>query len=120
MRPPTTRSAMERREAPGSSQGPARPGTPTALKALGPGGLARRLALSKGWPDGASHAPWRLPALHSSPVREREGKQGDGRIRASENKKPGTAERWLTVAVDQRREVGVHCDALDFLQNAVT
>ena len=85
---------MERQEASGSSHGPARPGTPTALKALalkalGPGSSARRLALSKGWPDGASHAPWRLPALHSSPVWEREGKQGDGRTRASENKTPG-------------------------------
>jgi len=35
---------MERQEASGSSHGPARPGTPTALTALGPGSLARRLA----------------------------------------------------------------------------
>ena len=34
--------AMERREAQGSSQGPARPGTPTPSKHLGPGSLARQ------------------------------------------------------------------------------
>ncbi len=56
--------ALERREAQGSSQGPARPGTPTTLKDLGPGSLARRLADRKAGLNGASHAPWRLPALH--------------------------------------------------------
>ena len=64
MRPPTTRAAMERREASGPSQGPARPGTPTALKRLGSRKLGAQAGRSQGWPDGASHAPWRLPALH--------------------------------------------------------
>src|SRR4029078_4259448 len=65
VRPPTTRAALERREAQGSSQGPARHGTPTPLKTwvpeawrdtpasqAGEGSLASSLE-----PPGAPHSP---------------------------------------------------------------
>ena len=56
--------AMERREAQGSSQGPARLGTPTPLNTWVP--EARREGRPIARPArGASQAPWRLPALHS-------------------------------------------------------
>src|SRR5205085_10353234 len=44
---------MERQEAQGSSQGPARPGTPTALKRLGSRKLGAKAGRSQGWPKGA-------------------------------------------------------------------
>jgi len=47
MRCPTTGIALERREAPGPSQGPARPGTPTPLKAYGSRNLGVRPAFAK-------------------------------------------------------------------------
>ena len=56
--------ALERREAPGPSQGPARPGTPTTLKALGPGILARRSADRKAGLTEPRTLRRRLPALH--------------------------------------------------------
>jgi hypothetical protein len=90
---------MERQEASGSSHGPARPGTPTALKALalkalGPGSLARRLAFSEGWPDGASRsvAPPGAPFLSLAGERRKTGRRAHPGVR---KQNPGTAERWL-------------------------
>src|SRR3954453_21208854 len=50
-------------------QGPARPGTPTSLKPLGPGSLAcSRVSHTR--LRGSRTPPGRLPALHPSPVGE--------------------------------------------------
>ena len=57
--------ALERREAQGScADGPARHGTPTPLKHLGPGNSACGMRPIARPAKGASQAPWRLPALH--------------------------------------------------------
>ena len=77
--------ALERREAQGSSQGPARPGTPTALKDLGLGSLAR-----EGWLI-AKPAEMEPRTLHGASRRsitscERDGKREGGPARAPEFK----------------------------------
>ena len=70
------RSAMERQEAQGSSQGPARPGTPTALKRLGSrkhdaqAGLANR-------PKGADRKAPEAPP--GAPFPSFEGKRKTGK-----------------------------------------
>jgi hypothetical protein len=94
---------MERQEASGSSHGPARPGTPTALKALavkalGPGSSARRPADRKaGLTEprklrGASRRSIPLPC-----GREKENREtgAPGRPKT----KPRAAERWLSGAL---------------------
>ena len=85
---------MERREAQGPSHGPARPGTPTALKALGPGSSARRPADRNAGPREVSQTSRRLPALHSPRLRG-EGKQGPRARPGTRNQTHGTAKRWL-------------------------
>ena len=87
VRPPTTRAAMERREAPGSSQRAPRPGTPPPLKTLGPGILARRLAYRTAGLGGATPAPPAPPGA-PSPLFKGIRNQGNGRIRASEKQTP--------------------------------
>src|ERR1700745_3093895 len=91
------RAAMERREAPGllaRARAPRDPHFPpktwvpeawrvAGFVALGRGGFANLL--------GASRRS--IPLLW-----EREGKQGDGRSRASEKQNPGIAKRWLNPA----------------------
>ena len=100
VRPPTTRAAMERREAPGllaRARAPRDPHLPQApwvpeswrvagSRKPGRGGLANLL--------GASRRS--IPLLWRG-----EGKQGDGRSRASEKQNPGTAERWLIGLFEQ-------------------
>ena len=84
--------ALERREAQGSSQGPARPGTPTTLKDLGPGNLARRLADRKAGLNGASQSSMAPPGAPSPLARGTE-KGKCGPARAPEFKVPG----WRSV-----------------------
>ena len=86
MRCPTTGTALERREAPGPSQGPPRPGTPTPLKAYGSRNLgADRLSQSR-W--GVSQTPRRLPALQPLFLRGKE-KRDAGQPRARNIKEQG-------------------------------
>src|ERR1051325_6220109 len=87
-RPPTTRSAMERREAPGlPRKRPARHGTPTTLQTLGPGSSACEAGRSQGWPEGADRkAPCAPPGAPSLSYGEGR-KTGDGRTWASEKTK---------------------------------
>ena len=103
VRPPTTRSAMERREAPGPFAwvpAPRDPSTPQRLSLkslhLGPGISARGQRIATlAW---RRFAPSAGASRRSVPLLwEREGKQGHGRSRASEKQTPGTAERWLKV-----------------------
>src|SRR4051812_33339534 len=100
------RAAMERREAPGLLARARAPRDPHCPQSLG----SRKLGV---WPGFArpveevsqtSWAPPGAPSLsfgrRSIPLLwEREGKQGDGRSRASEKQNPGTAERWLNGGV---------------------
>ena len=81
-------TAMERREAQGSSQGPARPGTPTPFQNLGPGSSACEPALARPV-KGASQAPWRLPALHSPHVEGEKEKRDTGEPGARTTKNTG-------------------------------
>jgi len=89
------RAAMERREASGSSQGPARPGTPPPSSELGPG--------SSAWQAGRSQCrPRRFrkpPAPPGAPFPSFEGETENGRRArpGPENQTHGTAERWLTI-----------------------
>ena len=75
MRCPTTGIALERREAPGPSQGPARPGTPTPLNAYGSRNLGVRPAFAR--PVGESR---KLPGAsrRSNPSFRRDGKRENG------------------------------------------
>ena len=83
MRCPTTGIALERREAPGPSQGPARPGTPTPLKAYGSRNLGVRPAFAR--PVGELR---KLPGAsrRSNPLFEGRKKRDYGPARAPEFK----------------------------------
>ena len=81
------RKIIERLEAQGSSQGPARPGTPTALKALGPGSLARRPVPQTG--QRRSRTPPGASRRSIPPISRGAGKQGDGPARRPENNDTG-------------------------------
>jgi hypothetical protein len=91
---PTTGIALERREAPGPSQGPPRPGTPTPSKPMGPGILARaRLSQSRAGSLANSPALLGAPTLFL-----REGKREDyGPARAPEFKARvrGVLAEWI-------------------------
>src|ERR1041384_164790 len=104
-RPPTTRSAMERREAPGlPRKRPARHGTPTPSNTWVPEARRVRPADRKaGLREPIARLPGRLPALHS-PLIGGERKTGDGRTWASEKTKPRdsgalaeTLNHWQTI-----------------------
>ena len=86
-------AALERREAQGSSQEPARHGTPIPLKTLGSRklGVQRRPIARPA--KGASQAPWRLPALH--PLVRGEKENRDAGHPGPEQQRTGAAERWL-------------------------
>jgi hypothetical protein len=102
MRCPTTGIALERREAPGPSQGPPRPGTPTPLKAYGSRNLGADPADRKaGWGSDRK-LPRRLPALQPLFSRGRKDmspRGGDG-MRAnpgpeiSKNRGSGALAEW--------------------------
>src|SRR3954447_6546235 len=86
------RWSAERR--PGSSQGPARPGTPTSLRRLG----SRKLGVWLGLANPAeevSQTSWAPPGAPSlSFWREKENRE-TGAAGRPKKQNPGTAERWL-------------------------
>ena len=88
MRPPTTRAAVERREAQGSSQGPARPGTPIPSRHVGSRkfGAFRPADRKAGQGSLASSL---APPGAPSPRFEGNGKQGYGRTLAARTKRRG-------------------------------
>ena len=87
MRCPTTGTGLERREAPGPSQGPRAPGPPPPWRALGPG--FGWIGLKAG---GESAAPG--ASRRSIPSFERDGKRETAGRPGRPNSKPGMAERW--------------------------
>ena len=92
--------ALERREAPGPSQGPARPGTPTTLKALGPGSLARRSADRKA---DLREPIARLPGAsrRSIPSCQRDGKRERRAGPGARIQSPGSAEHWRSASTNE-------------------
>jgi hypothetical protein len=85
------RFAVERREAQGSSQGPARPGIPTTLKPWVPESWRVTANPRTGFVKGASHQASGA-SRRSIPLG---GKRKQGR-RAPNVSKQTAAERWLT------------------------